>query len=70
MDTPVTFFAGLDDSHVSNESTYALNLACPDSRVVMFQPSGDYDSHYCTWREDAAVEEFDLFFFKLLSINK
>ncbi len=68
-DTPVTFFAGKGDTHVSNASTYALDRACPNSRVIMFEPSGDYDSHYCTWREDAAVKEFDKFFAELFEDN-
>jgi hypothetical protein len=65
-DTPITFFAGKDDSHVSNQSTYALDRACPNSKVIMFEPSEKYDSHYCTWREERAVEEFDLFISEFL----
>jgi hypothetical protein len=60
-DVPITFFAGKDDSHVSNQSTFALDRACPNSKVIMFEPSKKYDSHYCTWREERAVEEFDRF---------
>jgi hypothetical protein len=66
---PITFFAGKGDTHVSNRSTYALDRACPYSRLIMFEPSGDYDSHYCTWREDKAVQEFENFFKEFFESN-
>jgi hypothetical protein len=57
--TPTTYFMGIGDVHVPNETTRALHAANPVSVLVEFIAGGPYDPHFCTWREQAAYDELD-----------
>jgi len=57
--TPTTYFMGIGDVHVPNETTRALHTANPVSVLVEFIASGPYDPQFCTWREEAAYERLD-----------
>jgi len=59
---PVTYLMGVGDWQVPNSSTRALVEAVADSTLVECHPTGNYDPHYCTFREEEAFKIIDSFF--------
>ncbi len=59
---PVTYLMGIGDRQVPNSATRALAEAVADSKLVECHPTGDYDPHYCTFREEEAFKIIDEFF--------
>lgn len=62
VDIPVTYLMGIGDWQVPNSSTRALINAVADAELVECEPTGDYDPHYCTFREEEAFREWGEFF--------
>ena len=59
---PVTYLMGIGDWQVPNSSTRAMAEAVSGSQLVECHPTGDYDPHYCTFREEEAFSIIDAFF--------
>jgi len=53
---PETLLMGVGDWQVPNITTEWLDAALPDSTLLNCEPLGEYDPHYCTYREDAGVQ--------------
>ena len=58
---PETIILGVDDYQVPNMTTEWLGEALPNSQVVECEPSGDYDGHYCAFREPVGLDAFSDF---------
>jgi len=48
---PAQMVMGISDHQVPNFTTQALSGALPDATLTECAPGGDYDPHYCFWRE-------------------
>lgn len=62
MTTPVSMIMGVGDWQVPNAGSQALWTRYPNPGVfTACAPTADYDPHYCTWREDAALDAVHAF---------
>jgi hypothetical protein len=50
-----TIVMGIDDHQVPNDTTRWLAEVHPDAELVECVPSGEYDGHWCTFREPLAL---------------
>ena len=55
---PETFVMGIGDWQVPNGATQALARATPDVEILECDALGDYDPHYCTYREETGFSAF------------
>ena len=58
---PETIVLGVGDYQVPNNTTEWLAEALPDATVIRCEPAGDYDGHYCIYRETEGLEAFKEF---------
>ena len=58
---PETIVLGVGDYQVPNITTEWLAEALPDATVVRCEPAGDYDGHYCIYREPVGLDVFSEF---------
>lgn len=62
VNVPVTYLMGIGDWQVPNSSTRALITGVADAELIECEPAGEYDPHYCTFREEEAFQEWETFF--------
>jgi hypothetical protein len=55
---PETIVLGVGDLQVPNNTTEWLAEALPDATLIRCEPAGDYDGHYCIYREPVGLDAF------------